>query len=144
MSFREKNQSSPLAIKTLDYAMSGPGGGAVCEGFIEALGLKTLFAALMGKNNKKSKSAAPASTTETTHILGVISSLFSNIESESTSRLRLLAKFVEANYEKVDKLLEIRDSAKARLASTEAEIEKEKKVCFPSFFPLFSTCSLGL
>jgi beta-catenin-like protein 1 len=57
-----------------------------------------------------------------------MSSLFSNIASDSTSRIRLLTKFVEGNYEKVDKLLEIRDSAKARLASTEAEIEKEKKV----------------
>jgi beta-catenin-like protein 1 len=29
--------------------MSGPTGGASCEAFVEALGLKTLFSALMGK-----------------------------------------------------------------------------------------------
>lgn len=31
--------------------MSGPTGSASCEAFIEALGLKTLFAAFMGKVN---------------------------------------------------------------------------------------------
>lgn len=46
---REKNQSSLRSIKVLDYCMSGRGGSAACETFVEALGLKTLFAALMGK-----------------------------------------------------------------------------------------------
>jgi beta-catenin-like protein 1 len=36
---------------------------------------------------------------------------------------------VEGNYEKVDKLLEIRESASTRLMTVEQEIEKEKKVC---------------
>jgi len=35
---------------------------------------------------------------------------------------------VENNYEKVDKLLEIRDHALSRLAVGDAELEKEKKV----------------
>jgi hypothetical protein len=39
-----------------------------------------------------------------------------------------MAKFVENNYEKVDKLLEIRDGASARLKLTDQEIEAEKKV----------------
>ena len=29
--------------------MSGPGGSVVCIAFVEALGLKTLFSAFMGK-----------------------------------------------------------------------------------------------
>lgn len=48
---RERLQSRSRSIKTLDYAMSGPTGSASCEAFIEALGLKTLFAAFMGKVN---------------------------------------------------------------------------------------------
>jgi len=63
---------------------------------------------------------------DVTHILGIISSLFSNIPSESPARIRLLAKFVESNYEKVDKLLEIRENGHMRLKSTNREIEKEK------------------
>lgn len=69
----------------------------------------------------------PASE-DATHILGIISSLFSNIPSDSTARVRLLTKFVESDYEKVDRLLEIRESAEARLAVTNKEIEQERRV----------------
>lgn len=124
---KEKLQSRSRSIKTLDFAMSGTSGTVACETFIEALGLKSLFSAFMGKTSKKQKSgtAAPASE-DTSHILGILSSLFSNIASDSPGRIRLLAKFVENNYEKVDKLLEIRDSARNRLKVTESEIEGEK------------------
>lgn len=62
------------------------------------------------------------------HILGIISSLLTNLPSDTPERIRLLAKFVENNYEKVDKLLEIRDSAYTRLKVTDKEIEADKKV----------------
>ncbi|KAJ7498873.1 Catenin-beta-like protein [Mycena latifolia] len=125
---KEKLQSRSRAIKTLDYAMSGTSGTASCEAFVEALGLKTLFSAFMGKTSKKHKSNAPPPASEdTSHILGILSSLFSNIPSESPARIRLLAKFVEGNYEKVDKLIEIRDSATNRLKLADSEIESEKK-----------------
>jgi len=87
---------------------------------------------------KKKSSAGPPASEETTHILGVISSLFSNLASDSASRIRLLAKFVESNYEKVDKLLEIRDTAQARLKVTEVQIEAEQRVSQVSYtLPLF-------
>ncbi|KAJ7095435.1 Catenin-beta-like protein [Mycena belliarum] len=125
---KEKLQSRSRAIKTLDYAMSGTSGTPSCEAFVEALGLKTLFSALMGKTSKKQKSTAPPPASEdTSHILGILSSLFSNIPSESPARIRLLAKFVEGNYEKVDKLLEIRDNASTRLKLVDSEIAVEKQ-----------------
>ncbi|EAU84811.2 DUF1716 domain-containing protein [Coprinopsis cinerea okayama7 len=46
---KEKLQSRSRAIKALDHAMSGPRGVHVCNAFVDALGLKTLFAAFMGK-----------------------------------------------------------------------------------------------
>jgi beta-catenin-like protein 1 len=46
---REKLQSKSRAIKTLDYAMSGAAGTVICANFVEVFGLKTLFAAFMGK-----------------------------------------------------------------------------------------------
>jgi beta-catenin-like protein 1 len=125
---REKLQSKSRAIKTLDYAMSGAAGTVICANFVEVLGLKTLFAAFMGKGSKKSKSNAPTAASEdTSHILGIISSLFSNTPSDSPDRIRLLAKFVENNYEKADKLLEVRENAHNRLKIVDAEIEAEKK-----------------
>ena len=39
-----------------------------------------------------------------------------------------MAKFVENNYEKVDKLLEVQDAAQGRLKVAEKEIEAEKEV----------------
>jgi hypothetical protein len=46
---RENSKSKSRCIKLLDYAMSGPDGAPVCEAFVEALGLKTIFMAFMGK-----------------------------------------------------------------------------------------------
>ena len=37
------------AIKVLDSALSGSAGSKNCEVFVEALGLKALFSAFMGK-----------------------------------------------------------------------------------------------
>jgi len=68
------------------------------------------------------------------HILGIISSLLSNLPSESPSRIRLLAKFVEEDYEKVDKLIELRDGARKRLNLTEAEVETNRQVFYNSIF----------
>jgi len=82
------------------------------------------------QGSQKSKTNGPASASEdTSHILGIVSSLFSNIPSESPDRIRLLTKFVENNYEKADKLLEVRENAHNRLRIVDTEIEVEKKVC---------------
>lgn len=42
-------ESKSRSIKVLDYAMSGTAGAVICETFVDALGLKTLFTAFMGK-----------------------------------------------------------------------------------------------
>ncbi|KAF9453073.1 DUF1716-domain-containing protein [Macrolepiota fuliginosa MF-IS2] len=122
---KEKIQSRSRSIKTLNYAMSGPKGSDICAAFVEALGLKTLFSIFMGKAQKKKNTTAPPE--DLSHILGIISSLLSNLPSDTPERIRLLTKFVENNYEKVDKLLEIRDSAHTRLEVTNREIEADKK-----------------
>lgn len=46
---KEKNVARSRSIKALDYAMSGSAGTPNCERFVDALGLKTLFAAFMNK-----------------------------------------------------------------------------------------------
>lgn len=79
------------------------------------------------KRQKKSNVETPASE-DLSHILGIVSSLLSNLPSESPNRIRLLAKFVEEDYEKVDKLIELRDGARKRLNLTEAEVEADRQV----------------
>ena len=77
---------------------------------------------------KKQKGATQTpAPEETTHTLGILSSLFTNLPSDSPARIRLLAKFVESNYEKTDKILDIRTSAQARLAVVDRDIDAEKK-----------------
>ncbi len=83
----------------------------------------------MGKTSKISvlESVPEAETEE--HLLGILVSLFSNLASDSAPRIRLLAKFVEGNYEKLDRLIELRDGADNRLAPIEREIAEEREVC---------------
>jgi len=123
---KEKMLSRSRSIKVLDHALTTPAGTANCERFVDALGLKTLFPALMNKADRKNKSGTTPASEDTSHILGILSSLFSNLASDSTPRIRLLSKFVEADYEKVERLLEIRDFATSRLAATDKEISSEK------------------
>jgi beta-catenin-like protein 1 len=77
---------------------------------------------------KKQKGVAQSSAPEDTmHTLGILSSLFTNLPSDSPARIRLLAKFVENNYEKTDKLLDIHTSAQTRLTVMDGEIDAEKE-----------------
>jgi beta-catenin-like protein 1 len=46
---REKLLARTRAIKVLNYAMQTEEGSDACEGFVEGQGLKTFFAAFMGK-----------------------------------------------------------------------------------------------
>ena len=47
--------SRTRSLKVMNYALSGPEGAASCVRFVENLGLKTLFSALMRKGSKKLK-----------------------------------------------------------------------------------------
>jgi beta-catenin-like protein 1 len=51
--------------------------------------------------------------------------------------MRFINKFIESDYEKVDRLLEMRESYEAKVESVNKEMEEEKEVCnlnFSSFF----------
>ncbi|WVQ85127.1 hypothetical protein IAT38_007292 [Cryptococcus sp. DSM 104549] len=127
---KEKLLAKTRAIKVLNYALQGDAGSDSCERFVEALGLKTLFSAFMGKGEgkKKNKLNATSSVEDEEHILGILVSLFTNLGSDTAPRIRLIAKFVEANYEKVERLLEIREAAEGRLRAVTRDIAMEKRV----------------
>lgn len=63
---QEKKLSRTRAIKTLAHALQGRDGIELCEKFIELSGLKTLFAAFMGK----------VSSLSITFIRHILSSIF--------------------------------------------------------------------
>ena len=60
------------------------------------------------------------------HLLGILVSLFTNLASDSKPRIRLIVKFIENSYEKVERLLEMREAAEGRLKAAELEIAREK------------------
>lgn len=120
-------------------------GSAACERFVDSLGLKSLFSAFMGrvglsyyqdasvmtltrKAEGKKKKAAGLTFEDDEHILSILASLFTNLASDTPPRIRLIAKFVENEYEKVERLLELRDAAVDRGRAVEREIAQERRV----------------
>jgi beta-catenin-like protein 1 len=92
---------------------------AVCERLVEARGLKPLFSTFM-----KTKSHSPQ-TTE--HILGLFSSLLRSLPGNSDSRFRVLAKFLEKNFEKVTKLVTLRRGYADRVAAFDRRLADQKR-----------------
>ncbi|KAL5574297.1 hypothetical protein UlMin_023894 [Ulmus minor] len=102
---KQKKSAYGSAIRALDFAMTKylP----ACERFVDVLGLKTAFAAFMGKIpiNKKNKKERYEEELEE-RIISLISSLFAGI-LRGSRRERLLSKFVENECEKIDRLMEL-------------------------------------
>ncbi|KAF2177710.1 DUF1716-domain-containing protein [Zopfia rhizophila CBS 207.26] len=92
---------------------------SVCEKLIEAAGLKPLFSTFT-----KTKSHSPE-TTE--HILGILASLLRSLPGNSAPRFRLLAKFVEKDFEKIKNLVSLRRDYAARVAAFDKRLKDWKR-----------------
>eukprot|EP00041_Stephanoeca_diplocostata_P010326 m.164034 g.164034 ORF g.164034 m.164034 type:complete len:608 (+) comp18111_c0_seq41:148-1971(+) len=106
---RERKLSQHGALKVLDHVMCrlDDMGGLACEDFVERQGLKSLFPAFMktphpGKGSKKKFSEADFEE----HVCSITSSLLHNIKNEE-QELRVLRKFVEKDFAKLDRLVEL-------------------------------------
>ncbi|KMT13315.1 hypothetical protein BVRB_4g084580 [Beta vulgaris subsp. vulgaris] len=102
---KQKKLAYASAIRALDFAMTKY--PPACERFVDVLGLKTAFAAFMGKipiSKKQKKERYREELEERT--ISLISSLFAGI-LRGSRRERLLSKFVENECEKIDRLVEL-------------------------------------
>ncbi|KAF1988507.1 beta-catenin-like protein-like protein 1 [Aulographum hederae CBS 113979] len=117
----------PHSLRLLDHACgSGPSSGEeanaaavdVCVKLVEAGGLSTLFT-LFAKKKHDDES--------TEHILSILSSLLRFLPADSTPRDRVLRKFFEKDYAKVDKLIALRREITAQLKAVDDAIVEEKK-----------------
>ncbi|KAL8909925.1 MAG: hypothetical protein Q9171_004781 [Xanthocarpia ochracea] len=113
---RDGKMSKPRALRLLDHALGGPEGGACCQKLVEAAGLKPIFSAFMKKHDNQS----------TEHLLGILSSMLRSLPGNSAERIRLLAKFVEKNYEKIDRVMQIRREYASKVAAVDQDIQHEK------------------
>ncbi|KAJ7960005.1 Beta-catenin-like protein 1-like [Quillaja saponaria] len=102
---KQKKLAYGSAIRALDFAMTKY--PPACERFVDVLGLKTAFAAFMGKIpvSKKNKRESYQEELEE-RIVSLIASLFGGI-LRGSRRERLLSKFVENECEKIDRLMEL-------------------------------------
>ncbi|CAN0897374.1 Beta-catenin-like protein 1 [Linum grandiflorum] len=102
---KQKKSAYSSAIRALDFAMTKY--PPACERFVDVLGLKTAFAAFMGKipMSKKNKKDNYQEELEE-RIISLIASLLGGI-LRGSRRERVLSKFVENEYEKIDRLMEL-------------------------------------
>lgn len=61
------------------------------------------------------------------HLLGIFASLLRLLPGGSAARIRTLAKFMEKDYEKIEKLVKLRRDYASRVSPVEQAIEKERK-----------------
>jgi len=118
---KRKNYSKAGALKTLDFALNKCVQN--CEKFVDNAGLKTLFATFMGKGIKKKYRKRNEPNDE--HVISIIVQLFMNLSD--TRYLRLLKKFIENEYEKVERLIELHEKYYRRLEKAERAFRLELK-----------------
>lgn len=125
--------------------MNGPDGKDNCSKFVDILGLRTIFPLFMktpSKNRKKiltaeehegndffatfskhiSQDINPVYFIFTEHVVSIIASMLRNCRGQQ--RQRLLIKFTENDYEKVDRLMELHFKYLEKVE----QVEKETKV----------------
>lgn len=115
---RDGKMTKSRALRVLDHASSSSAGGEVCAKVVEKQGLKTLFGLFM-------KDKTEASSVE--HLLGIFASMLRTLPGDSAERIRLLAKFMEKDYEKISRLVNVRRQYASRLRDIELQIENERR-----------------
>lgn len=113
---REGKMSKPGALRVLNHALGGPEDTACCEKFVEAAGLKPTFGLFMKKQDKEN----------TEHLLGILASMLRLLPANEAPRIRLLAKFVEKDYQACDCLVKLRREYASKVAAIDREIKQER------------------
>ncbi|KAF9550216.1 hypothetical protein EC957_001122 [Mortierella hygrophila] len=126
---KEKKMARIRSVKVLNYAMSTKAGTANCLRFVEIMGLKTLFSIFSRNGIEKLKKAYKSfsEVEEEEHLIGIMASLVRNLPLESGHRLRVVRKFVEDDYAKLERLMDFREGYEARLKALDEKIEQENK-----------------
>ncbi|CEL06785.1 Putative DUF1716 domain protein [Aspergillus calidoustus] len=114
---KEGKFSKVRALRVLDHVLGGIGGAPSCERLIEVAGLRTIFGMFMRKQESQ----------VIEHLLGIFGSLLRLLPGQSPQRIRTLAKFMEKDYEKIEKLVKLRRDYASRVSPVEQAIEKERK-----------------
>lgn len=120
---REQKNARTSALKVLSYAMNNLDGKESCQAFVEMLGLGVLFPLFM-KPVKLSKKKNKNSYNNEEHVVSIIASLLKNCSGNS--KQRVILKFTEADYEKIDRLMELYYKYTEEVKAEDKKIAKEK------------------
>lgn len=120
----EKKQSREGALKVLSHATSIPDGAANCDKFVEILGLRTIFPLFMRTPPKmKRKDTSPDDHEE--YCCSIIDALF--FSCNQTNRQRVLQKFADHGFEKIDRTIELFLKYSEKLKKFETKLERRLK-----------------
>ncbi|QIW99065.1 hypothetical protein AMS68_004583 [Peltaster fructicola] len=116
---REGSFSKIRALRLLDHAAGGKAGAqAVCERLVEAAGLKIVFSLFKKKTD--------VSTTE--HLIGIYASLLRQLPEGSDARIRTINKFLEKDFEKIVRIIQLRSEYARKLTPVDDEIKLERRM----------------
>ncbi|XP_037035115.1 beta-catenin-like protein 1 [Bradysia coprophila] len=121
---REKKLSRNGSLKVLDHAMSGIDGRDNCNKFVDILGLRTIFPLFM-KTPKRNKKRLLSSDEHEEHVVSIVASMLRNCKG--AQRQRMLAKFAENDYEKVDRLIELHLKYLEKVDAVDDELEAQQR-----------------
>eukprot|EP00457_Paulinella_chromatophora_P005290 gb/GEZN01005306.1/.p1 GENE.gb/GEZN01005306.1/~~gb/GEZN01005306.1/.p1 ORF type:complete len:579 (+),score=130.81 gb/GEZN01005306.1/:33-1769(+) len=116
---KRKTYARTSALKALDFALTDS--QVNCEKFVDISGLKTLFSVFMGKGKKSSKTIAQTQE----HVVSMLAQLFINLSD--VRYLRLLKKFQENEYEKVERLIELYEEWYKKIEEVENKVVRRAK-----------------
>ncbi|KAL7812836.1 Catenin-beta-like protein [Trichoderma aethiopicum] len=112
---KESKMAKHPSLRLLDHATAGTASVEICQRIVESGGLKTTFTLFIKTHDQR--------------LLGPLLSIFSSmlrfLPAESPERIRLLAKFVEKDYEKTAKLVKLHRDYTARIKAAEEEHRQE-------------------
>ncbi len=112
---KEGKMSKMAALRLLDHAVAGTSGTDVCRKLVDAGGLKTTFTTFMKKHDSRM----------TEHLVGIFSWMLRLLPADSPERIRTLAKFMEKDYEKTEKLLTLRREYASRVSAVDKQVKEE-------------------
>eukprot|EP00053_Salpingoeca_punica_P017231 m.165383 g.165383 ORF g.165383 m.165383 type:complete len:579 (-) comp17156_c0_seq2:2318-4054(-) len=122
---REQRRARLCALKVLNHALSGVESSPAGAVFVDRLGLKSLFPLFMKTPKSALKVAGYTEKEFDEWVVTIIGNLLRHLASDD-ARNRVLAKFVEANMEKVDRLAQLHNEFTQRLQQCEQRLAKER------------------
>ncbi|KAH6605581.1 hypothetical protein Trco_004734 [Trichoderma cornu-damae] len=112
---KESKLAKNPSLRLLDHATGGTTSAEICQRIVDAGGLKTTFT-LFNKTQDQ-RLIGP--------LLSVFASMLRFLPADSAERIRLLAKFVEKDYEKTARLVKLRRDYTTRIKAAEEEHRQE-------------------